>query len=189
MTPSLALGDYQTRPYFEGRFLNTFTSPPGGRALNVIVDLLCELPRAQGINLKDPWETFIAAAEEIDDTDLEVDLNFFPTPRGDRGRIANIRQDNLTMGHLFRAAFQNMADSFYDCAVGLDPEESWKRLLFSGGLAVKLEVLRRIIQEQFGVAYRLPPHVEDTLFGLLILASVFSGRAKSIDELTRQLRS
>jgi len=33
MTPALALGDYQTRPFFEGKFLNTFTSPPGGRAL------------------------------------------------------------------------------------------------------------------------------------------------------------
>ena len=139
----MTLGDYQTRPFFEGKFLNTFTYPPGGRALNVIVDLLCELPRSQGVNLKDPWESFAQAAEDVDDTDLEVDLNFFPTPRGDRGRIANIRQDNLTMGHLFRAAFQNMADSFYDCAVRLDPGKSWKNLLLSGGLACKLEVLRR----------------------------------------------
>jgi hypothetical protein len=188
MTPGLTLGDYQTRPFFEGRFLNTFTSPPGGRALNVIVDLLCELPRSQGLNLKDPWESFTQAAEEVDDTDLEVDLNFFPTPRGDRGRIGNIRQDNLTMGHLFRAAFQNMADSFYDCAVRLDPEESWKNLLLSGGLACKLEVLRRVIQERFETTYRLPPFEEDTLFGLLILASVFSGRAKSVEELTHHLR-
>lgn len=188
MTPGLKLGAYQTRPFFEGKFLNTFTSPPGGRALNVIVDLLCELPRAQGLNLKDPWESFTAAAEEIDDTDLEVDLNFFPTPRGNRGRIGNIRQDNLTMGHLFRAAFQNMAESFYDCALRLDPTEAWKNLLFSGGLACKLEVLRRVIQQQFDSPYRLPPFEEDTLFGLLILATVFSGRADSIDKLTDPLR-
>ena len=189
MTPALALGDYQTRPFFDGKFLNTFTSPPGGRALNVIVDLLCELPRAQGLNLKDPWESFTQAAEDIDDTDLEVDLNFFPTPRGDRGRIGNIRQDNFTMGHLFRAAFQNMADSFYDCALRLDPAESWKNLLFSGGLACKLEVLRRVIQEKFDTTYRLPPFEEDTLFGLLILAAVFSGRARSVDEMTDKLRT
>jgi len=189
MTPALALGDYQTRPFFEGKFLNTFTSPPGGRALNVIADLLCELPRAQGLNLKDPWESFTEAAEDIDDTDLEVDLNFFPTPRGDRGRIGNIRQDNFTMGHLFRAAFKNMADSFYDCALRLDPAESWKNLLFSGGLACKLEVLRRVIQEKFDTTYRLPPFEEDTLFGLLILASVFSGRARSVDEMTHKLRT
>jgi sugar (pentulose or hexulose) kinase len=186
MTPQLTLGDYQTRPFFEGKFLNTFTSPPGGRALNVIVDLLCEVPRSQGVNLKDPWESFSQAAEKVGDTDLEVDLNFFPTPRGDRGRITNIRQDNLTMGHLFRAAFQNMAESYYDCAVRLDPEKSWKNLLLSGGLASKLKVLRRVIQRRFKAPYRLPPFEEDTLFGLLVLASVFSGRAKSIEELTQQ---
>lgn len=189
MTDSLVLGDYQTRPFFEGKFLNTFTSPPGGRALNVLVDLLCELPRAQGVNLKDPWESFIEAAEEIDDTDLEVDLNFFPTPRGDRGRIGNIRQDNFTMGHLFRAAFQSMAESFYDCAIQLDQEESWKTLLLSGGLACKLEILRRVIQERFDTTYRLPPHDEDTLFGLLILATVFSGRAASVQAMTEKLRT
>jgi sugar (pentulose or hexulose) kinase len=189
MTPQLILGDYQTRPFFEGKFLNTFTYPPGGRALNVIVDLLCELPRSQGLTLKDPWETLTEAAEEVDDTDLEVDLNFFATARGDRGRIANIRQDNLTIGHLFRAAFQNMAESFYECAVRLDPDESWNNLLFSGGLACKLEVLRRVIQERFEATHRMTPFQEDTLFGLLILATVFSGRAPSIAELTRQIRA
>jgi sugar (pentulose or hexulose) kinase len=189
MTPELTLGDYQTRPFFEGKFLNTFTSPPGGRALNVIVDHLCELARSQGLDLRDPWEAIARAAEEVADTDLEVDLNFFPTPRGDRGWITNIRGDNLTLGHLFRAAFKNMADSFYDCAVRLSPDKSWKNLLFSGGLACKLEVLRQAIHQRFAASYRITPCEEDTLFGLLILASVFSGRAISVEELTQQLRA
>ena len=189
MTPALALGDYQTRPFFEGRFLNTFSSPPGGRALNVIVDLLCSLAGSEGLELKDPWEAIARAAEAVPDTDLEVDLNFFPTPRGDRGRIANIRGDNLTLGHLFRAAFKNMAGSFYDCAVWLDPEESWQNLLLSGGLACKLKVLRGAIQQRFATSYRIAPLEEDTLFGLLILATVFTGRAESVEVLTRQLRA
>jgi hypothetical protein len=189
MTPELTLGDYQTRPFFEGKFLNTFSSTPGGRALNVIVDLLCQLPKSQGLDLRDPWEAIARAAEDMGETDLEVDLNFFPTPRGDRGRIANIRGDNLTLGHLFRAAFKNMADSFYDCAVRLSPEKSWKSLLFSGGLACKLEVLRHVIQQRFAASYRISPCEEDTLFGLLILATVFTGRAKSVEELTHQLRA
>ena len=188
MTPELTLGDYQTRPFFEGKFLNTFSSPPGGRALNVIVDLLGSLARSEGLDLKDPWEAIARATEAVPDTDLEVDLNFFPTPRGDRGRIANIRGDNLTLGHLFRAAFKNMADSFYDCAVRLSPDKSWKNLLLSGGLACKLDVLRGAIQQRFAASYRIAPLEEDTLFGLLILASVFTGRAKSVEELTWQLR-
>jgi sugar (pentulose or hexulose) kinase len=189
MTSGLVLGDYQTRPFFEGNFLNTFTSPPGGRALNVIVDLLCELARREGLEVEDPWEAIARAAEEVVDTDLEVDLNFFPTPRGDRGHIANIRGDNLTLGHLFRAAFQNMAESFYDCAVRLSPEKSWERLLLTGGVAGKLEVLRSLIQQRFATTYRMAPFDEDTLFGLLILGSVFAGRARSIAELSHELRA
>ena len=189
MTPELTLGEFQTRPFFGGRFLNTFTSQPGGRALNVIVDLLCDLAKARDLALRDPWEVISRAAEEVAETDLEVDLSFFPTPRGDRGRIANIRGDNLTLGHLFRGAFQNMADTYFDCALQLWPEKTWKNLLFSGGLACKLEVLRKTIQQRFAASYRIPPFEEDTLFGLLILASVFSGRAKSVEELTQQLRA
>jgi sugar (pentulose or hexulose) kinase len=188
LTSELILGEYQTRPFFEGKYLNTFTSPPGGRALNVLVDFICELPISQGLELKDPWETFTRAAEAVGKTDLQVDLNFFLSPAGDRGRISNIRQDNFTIGHVFRGAFQHMADSFYECAAQLWPEKSWKNLLFSGGVAHKLELLRRIIQQRFETPYRLAPFEEDTLRGLLILASVFSGRAKSIKQVTHQLQ-
>jgi len=186
MTTVLNLGDYQTRPFFDGKFLNTFTYPPGGRSLNVLVDLLSELAAAQGAFLRDPWGSIVQAVREVIDTDLEVDLSFFHTPHGDRGRISNIRGDNLTLGHLFRAAFKNMADNFYACALRLWPERSWKSLVFSGGLACKLEVLRQTIQKRFATDYRITPYAEDTLCGLLILASVFSGRAKSVEELTHQ---
>jgi len=50
-------GDFQTRPYFDGRFLRTITHIPGGRALNALVRLLSELAAAQGHHLRDPWST------------------------------------------------------------------------------------------------------------------------------------
>ncbi len=187
MTTGLTLGDYQTRPFFDGKFLNTFSYPPGGRSLNVIVGLLGELAAAQGVELRDPWVSIAQAVGKVIETDLEVNLNFFPNPRGDRGRISNIRGENLTLGHLFRAAFNNMADSFYDCALRLWPERSWKNLVFSGGLACKLEALRQSVQNRFLTDYRLAPFAEDTLHGLLILASVFSGRAQSVAEATISL--
>jgi len=189
MTAGLALGNYQTRPFFDGRFLNTFSYPPGGRSLNVLVDLLCDFAKSRGMGPEETWEAIAQAAEEVPDTDLEVDLNFFAAPRGSAGRISNIRGNNLTPGHVFRAAFQNMAGSFHECALRLFPEESWKNLLFSGGLACKLEILRGIVQRKFDASYRMPPCPEDTLFGLLMLASVFTGRADSVAGLTRELRA
>ena len=54
---------------------------------------------------------------------------------GDRGRIANIREDNCTVGHLFAAAFRAMAGNYAICADRLSPGRDWQRIVFSGGLA------------------------------------------------------
>jgi len=187
LTPRLALGDYQTRPFFDGKFLNTFTHIPAGRALDVLVELLCELATEQGLDLQDPWSYIAEEAMEVTDTDLKVDLNFFASPFGERGMISNIRKENLAVGHLFRAAFNNMADHHCDCAVRIWPDRTWRRLVLSGGLISKLDVLRHVVQKKFQSDYRLAP-AEDTLSGLLVLALVFSGRAKSCEEAMRDLR-
>jgi sugar (pentulose or hexulose) kinase len=188
LTEDLELGDYQSRPFFDGKFLNTFTHIPAGRALDVLVDLVSEVTRRQQVELQDPWSYIGQEALKLDDTDLQVDLNFFSSPFGERGTISNIRQDNLTVGHLFRAAFNNMTDRYYNCAQRIWPERAWQRLVFSGGLIGKLEALRQVIQKRFQSEYRMAPFAEDTLTGLLIMALAFSGNAASIDEATNNLR-
>ncbi len=188
LTAGLKLGGFQTRPFFEGQFLNTFTHIPAGRALDVLVGLMTELAVRQGVEIKDPWQYIADATLEVDDTDLEVDLNFFSSPFGDRGSICNIRQDNLTVGHLFRAAFNNMTERYYDCALRIWPERVWQRLVFSGGLVGKLEALRQVICKRFESDYRMAPYAEDTLMGLMIMALAFSGKAGSIKQATDELR-
>jgi sugar (pentulose or hexulose) kinase len=189
LTDQLCLGDYQTRPYFDGQFLNTFSYPPAGGALNVLIGLLTELARKQRVTLADPWENITAAVNKVTDTDLAVDLNFFPSPEGRCGKIDGIRADNLSIGHLFRAAFRGMADSYYRCALKLWPDRTWNKLVLSGGLACKMQALREEIQKRFATGYRLTPEAEDTLFGLLILAAVYSGRAKSVQQVSNELRA
>ena len=188
LTSGLTLGNYQSRPFFDGKFLNTFTHIPAGRALDVLVGLLSELARGQQIDIQDPWSYIAHEAMGVADTDLRVDLNFFASPFGDRGAISNIRQDNLTVGHLFRAAFNNMTERYYDCALRIWPDRAWQKLVFSGGLICKLEALRQVIQKRFQTDYRLAPYAEDTLVGLLVLALAFSGRATSIDQAMNDLR-
>lgn len=188
LTAGLRLGDYQTRPFFDGKFLNTFTHIPAGRALDVLVDLVSELAQRQQVELQDPWSYIAQEALKVDDTDLVVDLNFFSSPFGDRGTISNIRQDNLTMGHLFRAALNNMTERYYKCALRIWPERTWQRLVFSGGLIGKLEALRQVIQKRFHSDYRMAPFAEDTLTGLLIMALAFSGQCASIEQATNELR-
>ncbi|MBN1642187.1 MAG: hypothetical protein JXA09_13210 [Anaerolineae bacterium] len=188
LLPGLAFGDYQTRPFFDGRFLATVTHIPAGRALNALVRLLSELAEAQGLSLGDPWPCIARSAAEAGATHMRVDLAFFDSSCGDRGAIAEIREAELTVGHLFRAAFQNVADNCYACALRLSPEQAWRNLVFSGGLA-QIELLRQLICERFQVGYRLCPTTEDTLLGLLALALAFTGGAASVAQATALLRA
>lgn len=193
ISSELTRGDYQTRPFFDGRYLNLITHIPAGRALNALVALLTELAESEGVRLRDPWGTIARAAAETGPTDLRVNLAFFASLRGDHGEIANIREDNLTVGHLFRAAFQDMAENYHACALRLSPAAAWDRLVFSGGLALKMDVLRQVICQRFSAEqapamHRLSPSAEDTLLGLLALALYASGRAATVQAAVAEIR-
>ena len=173
-------GDFQTRPYFDERFLRTITHIPGGRALNALVRLLGELAAAQGHRLRDPWQYILAEAERVGATDLNVDPAFYFSAMGDRGSITNVREDNLTVGHLFRAAFTGMADNYARCALRIAPERDWSRLVFSGGVALRTALLRQLVCDRLGQAHRLAASEEDTLLGLLVLALRFTGAQPTV---------
>jgi sugar (pentulose or hexulose) kinase len=174
LQPQVKFGDFQTRPYFDGQFLTGITHIPAGRSLSLLVKLLSELAEAQNITLADPWPYISQAAAEVQNTNLKANLSFFTSSCGDHGDITNIREEELTVGNLFRAAFQNMADNYLSGALLLSPERNWSNLVFSGGLAQKIPVLREIICEKFRCDFRMCPTSEDTLLGLLALALVFN---------------
>lgn len=165
LTRALALGDYQTRRYFGGHFLNTITHLPAGRSLNVLVDLLTELATAQGVRVTDPWEYIARAAGEASDSELAVDLAFFAGPLGERGRIDRITLENLTVGNLFRAAFRHMTENCWTCAQRLSPNRDWTRTVLSGGLTQKIPVLRQFLGKRFGECREFAEG-EDVLLGL-----------------------
>ncbi len=173
-------GDYQTIPFFDGQFLNRISNLPAGRALAALVRLLSEFAEAEGFVLSSPWDYIAKAAAARPASDLRANLAFFPTPLGDFGSLTHLREENLTVGDLFRAAFVNMADNYYASALRLSRSQDWGRLVFSGGLVQKLELLRSLIAEKFQREYRLCDSVDDTLQGLLVLALVASGRAASV---------
>jgi sugar (pentulose or hexulose) kinase len=178
--PTLAFGDYQVRPFFDSTWLNTITHIPAGRSLELLVALLCELPEAQGMHVPDPWGAIARAVDATPETDLTIDLAFFASALGDRGMIGNIHEHNLSIGHLFRAAFERMAATYATCARRLAPEGDWQQLVFSGGLAQNLAALRTSIVRQFGARHRISATTEDTMDGLLTLALVCSGKAQSM---------
>src|SRR5215213_7339886 len=179
---ALAFGDYQVRPFFDGGWLNTITHIPAGRSLELLVTLLCELPASQGIHVPDPWGAIARAVDATPETDLAINLAFFASALGDRGAIGNIHERNLTVGHLFRAAFERMAATYATCARRLAPDDDWQQLVFSGGLAQNITALRASIVRQFSARHRVCVTPEDALQGLLTLALVCSGKAASLTQ-------
>jgi sugar (pentulose or hexulose) kinase len=173
-------GEYHIRPYFDGRFLHTVTHLPAGRALNQLVDLLTELARSQGHSLNDPWRYIEEASAGVASTDLRVDLPLYAGWPRTGGGIFNIRGANVTVGHLFRAAFERMAETYYAAALKLDPHATWRNLVFSGGLITKSTLLQQLIQNKFGLGARMSPSQEDTLFGLLVLSMTLSGQSTTL---------
>ena len=169
-------GNYGIRPYFGGQWLHTITNVPAGRALALLVDLLTELPRAQGLPLGEPWGYIAQAVAATPTTDLTADLSFFGGASG--GALGNIHEGNLNAGHLFRAAFEYMARQYKACAQRLAPAADWERVVFSGGLAQAMPPLRAAIMQQLGGTYRLCDTNEDALAGLLALARLADTHTK-----------
>lgn len=168
-------GNYQTRPYFDGRLLNTITHLPAGRSLNGLVDLLTEIPRRAGLSIADPWEAIAQAVDCVPDSSLDVHLAFFASSVGERGHIQNVVLENLNVGSLFRAAFRNMADNFQSAARRLDDGETWTGIVLSGGLPRKLPALAAEISSRFKAPVRAVHAQEETLQGLLELARIIAG--------------
>ena len=172
-------GNYQVRPYFDGQYLNTVTHLPAGRSLNAMVDFLTEIARSQKIDLADPWP-YINQAVKAAACELEVDLAFFAGPVGNRGALRNITVENLNVGNLFRAAYQNMADNYDRCSRRLSVDKKWDRVVISGGLVQNSDVLRELVLEPFRCPHRVYASTEETFQGLLALALVASGRAENL---------
>src|SRR5207302_255612 len=193
LTEGPLLGNYQTRPFFDDEFANLFSHLPAGRSLNVPVDLISEFAMTKHVDVEDIWDYIARAADDIHDTDLQVNLGFFPGPCGNEGAISSIREKNLTVGNLFRASFDNMAENYHKCALRLWPDQSWERIVFSGGVARKFPLLRALIEKRLRVKSRLCPLEEDTLLGLMVLSRVGSGRGgsvgQSMDDLSRHYAS
>ena len=185
ITRATAPGDWQTRPYFDGRFLRTITHIPGGRTLTALIQMLSELG---GLSEEQAWPRIEAAVRAVPSTDLRASLAFFPGPCGTSGFLQNLHERNMTVGNIFRAAFESMAENYRVCGGRIDPDRSSVRAVLSGGVVRRLDVLRELIANALRLPCRLSPHPEDTLFGLLMLALVSSGRQPDLQTATRAMK-
>lgn len=169
-TATFVPGPYQSRCYFDGGYLNTITHIPAGRSLNVLVDLVTELTRAQGGSVADVWNYIAEQAALADGGGLQVDVSFFAGALGSQGHINGITTENLTVGNVFRAALKAMAENYAVCAARLAPDFSRLTPVLSGGLTRAMPLLKQLIQSRFAQPVRESQAAEETLLGLLDVA-------------------
>lgn len=170
ITSTFQPAECQTRCWFGGQFLNTITHIPAGRSLTVLEALLTELARLSGTTISDSWAIIAKQTEASSGDGLRCDLSFFASAMGCDGRIEGITTENLTVGNLFQAAFEFMADSYLTCSQRLNRNPDWKQLAVSGGLVQRFASLRTKLTARFPLPFREIAEQEETLLGLWKIA-------------------
>ncbi len=168
ITTEFRPADCQTRPWFGDHFMNTITHIPAGRSLTVLEALLTELPRLAGVKIENSWQLIQQATSTGNANGLTCDLSFFASAMGCDGGISGITTENLTVGNLFNAAFEFMADSYLTCSRRMSPHPTWSQLAISGGLVQSFAPLRKKIQARFlTLPIRDVAEQEESLLGLV----------------------
>ncbi len=184
LTDAVSFGDFQLRPYFDGMFLKTITNIPAGRALSAMMKLLTEISGTEPSDMKRAWDYFFEQAETTAGTDVAVNLAFFPGAISGPGSLSNLREDNLTVGHIARACLEQMADYYNLLAGQLAPARDWSSLVFSGGIAQQSRLLKQLISSRLEAVARAVNSSEDSLFGMMVLGRVIAGLNSNVAEAT-----
>ena len=176
---------YQIRPYVNGLFIKSIPHLPSGRALNVYIRLLKDVLNSFGlINIEEDmiWKRVIEDASNDNEMRISCDLSFFENPISPKivGSIENIPEYGLTIGSLFRAIFNQMTTNFLWAANMIEPQkENISRIVFSGGVAKRIDYIRsKIIEEYNGAVVQVAPDNE-TLYGLYYYVIDFIGRIEN----------
>lgn len=164
-------GNYQIRPFFDGRYIKTIPHLPSGRALNVyfrfIKDILSKF--CGETEDREIWSAIIRAEQECGDTDIKCRMTFFENPmtKETTGNIENIGEYSLSVGSLFCAAFQSLADNFIWAAKEIEPDSTKvDRIVFSGGIAAGLQSVRNRIISLYDRDIKVTIAENETLIGL-----------------------
>ena len=172
LTRTIELSDkYQTRPYFKGYYLKSIPHLPSGRALNVFFRFFKDVLSTFGYELSDEdiWSRLLDKENKCELSSLSVDLSFFQTPLTDHqvGSIENIGENELKVGKLMKAIITQMVTNFIHIANIIEPDKSKvKRIVFSGGVARRIDSLRKGIVSYYGDDIPVLVSEDETLIGL-----------------------
>lgn len=179
-------GDYETRPYFEGRYINTISNMPAGRNLDVLIRFIqtvIEQITGTKIEATEVWKA-VKNLTGFAGSSLKVNTEFYPNPRNMHGGgIYEITPGNLDLDNLFSAAFENMGQIYWENIKMLcDGGEKIERLVCAGGVSWKLPQLLKTIGKVTGHKCVLSPVPDEALLGLFRIALVCAGVCTNLED-------
>lgn len=166
------------RPYVDGRFLLAGSPLCGGRAYALLHRFFARCAERFGGDGRDVYDMMNdMAAERPDAHTLIVDPRFCGT-RNDpalRGSVSEISEDNFTPEQLTRGVLWGMASELHELYRQMPLSSPAAGLVGSGNGVRKNPVLRRYLEEQFGLKLKLPAHREEAAFGAAVFAAAAAG--------------
>lgn len=183
MTDSPVFKDgMQVLPYFEGKFMRRIPHLPSGRAMNVYIRFFRSIAEALGCD-KDDSQIWNAILESVENADKECSMNcsmsFFENPLDSdtKGKIESIGEYELTFANLSQCILQKEADNFilaYNKLLSEEEKDKIERIVFSGGIARKIEFIRNRIVGSIDRNCDIIVAQNETLIGLFLYSKMFT---------------
>ena len=166
--------EIETRPFFDGSFLQTISHIPAGRVLNEFIGFL-----EQANPQRDFWPLLAELDEaQILQAPLAFDLSLFAGARRYRGGggVAGVNEGQWTVENYLAGLLKAFSGQYVEVLDIFDPDRRLPRCILSGGIAQKLPVLHRILQQQTGYEVLPATALDESLLGLRTLALMADGR-------------
>jgi sugar (pentulose or hexulose) kinase len=179
-------GPYETRPYFEGKYINTISNMPSGRNLDVLIDFIkaaTEKIASTQVKTEQIWKTLLESFQ-YNSNGLKVNMGFYCTPdQLNGGGINGIRPHNFDLNTLFSAAFENMAETYgKNIKVLCGEGKKVDKLVCSGGVSWRIPQLLRIISQITGYDHALSAIPDEVFSGLFRVALVCTGVCENLND-------
>ena len=185
-TDQIIEGEYEVRPYFEGRYLNTVSNMPSGKNLAVIEHFLKDVVQhITKATIEDEiiWKV-INKMPVKDSCGLLVDPIFIETPyHMEPGSISGINETNLSLQNLVASTVSSIADIYLKYLYGMENENSpIKKIVCAGGVSWSMQELVKIIGEKSRIPCRLSPVEDESAAGLCRLALYYEREIELLEE-------
>lgn len=166
---------YEVRPYFDGNFCHVISRMPGGRNLDVIIDLFretCQRIFGQDLSRDELWNRLLRDFHYSINPGIQVDISFYELPeRLSDGSITGIGRSNLTLDHLMSAAFSDIGRIYSQYLKVLNAgHEPAHEIVFCGGAIRNNPYIQDIIKMECGLPGRLSQMEDEVFAGLSQIA-------------------